>query len=132
MEDSKADVFLIRRAIESAGIDADLRIVSDGEAATLFLDSVDADKAAGPDLVILDLNLPKKNGNQVLIRLRKSDRCGRAAVVVVTSSDSREDREAAAAQAVSKYFKKPSEFREFMKLGELARELLETGATRSE
>lgn len=126
VEDSKADLFLIRRAIQSAGVDAELHIVADGEAATRFFDAVDNDEStAHPDLVILDLNLPKKNGHEVLTDLRKSSRCRSAAVVIVTSSDSAEDREAAAALAVAKYFRKPSEFREFMKLGEIIKELLE-------
>src|ERR1700739_4674233 len=70
VEDSKTDVFLIRKAIASAQVDADLQFVSDGEAATRFFDSVDADASAScPALVLLDLNLPKKSGDDVLRHL---------------------------------------------------------------
>ena len=66
VEDSKTDVVLIREAISSAQVDADLYVVSDGEAATGFFHSADSDSDAPcPTLVVLDLNLPKKNGDDV-------------------------------------------------------------------
>ena len=126
MEDNKADLFLIRKAIETAQVDADLHVVSDGQAATRFFDAVDADdNALQPDLILLDLNLPKKSGEEVLRHLRKSKRCRNAFVLVVTSSDSEREREAAAALAVIGYFRKPSQFAEFMKLGPLVKQLLD-------
>jgi CheY-like chemotaxis protein len=125
VEDNKADVYLIRHAIAQAQIDADLHIVRDGSAAVQFLNSADQDpNAPVPDLILLDLNLPKKNGNEFLRDLRNVTRYQDALVVVVTSSDSQRDREAAAALGVAGYFRKPSDFEEFMKLGPLVRALL--------
>jgi two-component system, chemotaxis family, response regulator Rcp1 len=125
VEDSKTDVFLIRKAIASAQVNADLHFVSDGEAATQFFDSADADaNAPCPALVLLDLNLPKKNGDDVLSHLRRSRRCGHAAVLIVSSSDAPRDREGVAAVGVSAYFRKPSDYYEFMKLGDLVKKLL--------
>lgn len=125
VEDSKTDVFLIRKAIATAQVNADLHFVSDGEAATRFFDSADADaNAPCPALVLLDLNLPKKSGDDVLRHLRSSRRCGHAAVLIVSSSDAPRDREGVTGLGVSGYFRKPSDYYEFMKLGELVKRLL--------
>lgn len=126
VEDNKADLFLIRKAIEAVQVDAELNVVSDGHAAIGFFDAVDAgDTTCPPDLVLLDLNLPKRSGEEVLKHLRNSDRCRNALVLIVTSSDSTREREAAAALSVIGYFRKPSQFAEFMKLGPLVKQLLE-------
>jgi chemotaxis family two-component system response regulator Rcp1 len=125
VEDNKADVFLIRKAIEAAAVNADLHVVHDGQAATNFFDATDADdNALPPDLVLLDLNLPKKSGDDVLKHLRNSPRCRDALVLIVTSSDSDEERNSAAAQAVAGYFRKPSQYDAFMELGLLVKQLL--------
>lgn len=125
VEDSKTDVFLIRKAITSAEVNADLHFVSDGDAATQFFDFADADaNAPCPALVLLDLNLPKKNGDEVLRHLRSSRRCGNAGVLIVSSSDAARDREALAELGVNGYFRKPSDYYEFMKLGDLVKQLL--------
>lgn len=125
VEDSKTDVFLIRKAIANAQVNADLYFVSDGDAATQFFDSADADASAPcPTLVLLDLNLPKKNGDDVLRHLRGSRRCRNAAVLIVSSSDAVRDRQGVAALGVSGYFRKPADYYDFMKLGDLVKTLL--------
>lgn len=118
-------MFLIRKAIAGAQVNADLHFASDGDAATQFFDSADADaNAPCPTLVLLDLNLPKKNGDDVLRHLRASRRCGKAAVLIVSSSDAISDRQTVADLGVSGYFRKPSDYHEFMKLGDLVNRLL--------
>lgn len=125
VEDSKPDVYLIREAISSAGVRAELHIVHDGHTATEFIDAVDRDPgAASPNLVLLDLNLPKKNGDEVLKHLRQSPRCQNAQVLVVSSSDAPRDRGAVEMFSIAGYFRKPSEYDAFMKLGNLVKELL--------
>lgn len=125
VEDSKTDIFLIREAIANAQVNADLHFVSDGAGATQFFDSADADaNAPCPALVLLDLNLPKKNGDEILQHLRGSKRCRDAAVLIVSSSDAVRDREAVAALGVSAFFRKPSDYYDFMKLGDLVKTLL--------
>ncbi len=124
-EDSKADLFLIRQAIATAKIDAAVEVVNDGHQAVEFIDTVEAGgRMPSPDLVLLDLNLPKKDGIEVLRHLRNSTSCRNALVLVVTSSDSVRDREAVSALGFSGYFRKPSVYSEFMKLGPMIRELL--------
>jgi DNA-binding response OmpR family regulator len=126
VEDNKADVFLICEAIEAANPQGDLRVVSDGEKAVRFFEQVDGEESAAcPALLILDINLPKKHGGQVLEQMRASRRCRNALVLVVTSSDSARDRETMANLGVNGYFRKPSAYDDFMKLGGLVKELLE-------
>ena len=130
VEDSKTDVFLIREALANAKVNADLHFVPDGEAATAFFASADADaNAPCPDLILLDLNLPKTNGHEVLRQLRGSPRCRHVAVLVVSSSDAARDREASAALGVTGYFRKPADYYEFMRLGELVKTFLEKQGT---
>jgi DNA-binding response OmpR family regulator len=132
IEDNRADVFLIRDALKTANIDADIHVVTDGEAAVTFFDGVDADPAAAcPSLVILDLNLPRKRGVDVLRHMRQSRRCAEAPVLVVTSSDSHHDREAALELGANAYFRKPSAYDSFMELGDVARQLFATDSAAS-
>jgi CheY-like chemotaxis protein len=124
-EDSKSDVFLIRQAIQKSQINAHLYVVNDGEKAVRFFEQVDADGTAPcPDLILLDINMPRYKGGDILRRLRASPRCANALVLVVTSSDSQDDRHEMDALGANGYFRKPSEFAEFMKLGPLVHELL--------
>ncbi|MBV8844113.1 MAG: response regulator [Bryobacterales bacterium] len=128
VEDNEADVVIIRKAIDAAGTNADLHIIHDGKAAMEFFDAIDADPAApSPNLVLLDMNLPKKNGDDVLRHLRAGTRCRDATVLIVSSSDAPRDQSAVASLGIAGYFKKPSDYTEFMKLGPLVRRLLNTG-----
>ena len=61
VEDNKPDVFLIREAIRTAGVNADVYVVNDGEQATEFFNS-SGDTKTCPDLILLDMNLPKESG----------------------------------------------------------------------
>ncbi|HVV44850.1 MAG TPA: response regulator [Bryobacteraceae bacterium] len=125
IEDNKADVFLIRDALRTAKIDADVHVVTDGEAAVKFFDRADADPAETcPALVILDLNLPRKRGVDVLRHMRASRRCAEALVLIVTSSDSNQDREAAFELRADGYFRKPAGYDLYMELGDVVRQLL--------
>ncbi len=125
VEDNRSDVFLIRTALQKAKLNVDLHVFPDGEKAVRFFEQVDADETlACPALVILDINLPKKHGGEVLQHMRKSRRCAGSQVLVVTSSDSAVDRNRMSRLGIDGYFRKPSDFEEFMKLGELVKDLL--------
>ena len=111
--------------MERSGVPAEIRVVGDGEEALRLFENADLDPAAScPDLVILDLNLPRFKGSEVLRRLRASARCATVPVLVVTSSDSSDDREQMKKLGANGYFRKPSELSEYMKLGQVARGLL--------
>ncbi len=125
VEDNPADVFLVREALREESLDCDLEVVDDGEQAILFVERVDAGAQALPDLLLLDLNVPRFGGEQVLERLRQSRVCAGIAVVVITSSDSPRDRQRAADLGATEYFRKPANLEEFMALGKLVRRLAE-------
>ncbi len=130
VEDNRADVFLIREAIAMAQIDAELHVVADGEKAIRFLEEADADASApSPDVVILDINLPRRQGREVLEVMRRTRRCSDAVVMVVTSSDSAQDREAMSRLGATNYFRKPSEYEDFMKLGLVLKALIQNANT---
>jgi two-component system, chemotaxis family, response regulator Rcp1 len=119
-------VFLISEAIHAANPNVALEVVNDGEKAIRFFEKIDNDDTlACPALVILDINLPKKHGGLVLQKMRKTRRCANALVLVVTSSDSARDRETMARLGANGYFRKPSDYEHFMKLGDLVKELLD-------
>jgi chemotaxis family two-component system response regulator Rcp1 len=129
-EDNKSDVFLIQQAIQKSGVDAQVYVADDGEKTIRFFEQADAEETAPyPDLILLDINLPRYKGSTILRHLRASRRCANALVVVVTSSDSKADRDEMAALGANEYFRKPSEFAEFMKLGRLVRDLLAVNLT---
>ena len=128
VEDNPADVYLIQEAMRGAGIKVPVHVVKDGEAATDFFDDADQnDAAARPTLVVLDINLPKKNGIQVLQHLRRSPRCQEAIVIVVSTSNAEQDREAIMRNGADAYFPKPSKYDDFLKLGDLILERLPKG-----
>jgi CheY-like chemotaxis protein len=125
VEDNPGDVFVIREALQSANIDALLHFVKDGEQAVTFFDQADGDDTAPcPVLVLLDINLPRKQGGGVLQYMRRTRRCGNALVIVVSSSDSAVGRKQMKDLGANGYFHKRSTYAEFMKLGEMVKELL--------
>ena len=118
-------MFLIQRALKTACIDAQIHVADDGEKAMRFFEKADADGAAPcPDLILLDINMPRYKGGDILRKLRASSRCKDALVLVVTSSNSSRDREEMDALGANGYFRKPSEFSDFMVLGQIVRDLL--------
>ena len=125
VEDNESDVFLIRRALEATRLPLALSVAVDGEQAFRFFERVEADPdSPAPEVVILDINLPKKSGREVLKRLRASFRLAKVQVIVVSTSDLSSDRQDMNTLGADMYFHKPSEFAEFMKLGGLVKAVL--------
>jgi chemotaxis family two-component system response regulator Rcp1 len=126
IEDNKADVFLIREALETQ-LEVDIDVIGDGEQAAKWLGASHRSEGVEqrcPDLFVLDINLPKRSGHEILTLIRSSA-CAPTLVVVVTSSGSGEDRERMIASGANAYFRKPSNYDDFMKLGPLVAQLLE-------
>jgi DNA-binding response OmpR family regulator len=129
IEDNSADVLLIRRAIKGSHINAEIRVLTDGAQAIQAFEDYDANPSLPcPSLVILDINLPKKLGGEVLRHLRKAKSCSQALVIVVSTSDAQNDRDAMEGLGANAYFRKPSEFAEFMKLGDIVKSVLKRDA----
>jgi CheY-like chemotaxis protein len=132
VEDDDSDLFLIQEALGCTRLPLTIQAVKDGEQAIRFFDMVDADPALScPALVILDINLPKRQGGDVLENMRQSRRCASAPVIVVSTSESPRDRQRMASLGANRYFRKPSDYEEFMKLGDIARTLLPDPAASS-
>ena len=128
IEDAESDVFLIREAMEHAALAFDLHVLGDGEEALELITKIDSNETMPPPrLIILDLNLPKVSGGQVLAHVRQSSRCCAVPVLVLTSSDSSKDKAEISQFAATHYFRKSSSLGEFMSLGLFVRNLLESG-----
>ena len=118
-------MFLIQEAIEATRLPLTFHVVKDGEQAMRFFERADNDSTMPcPALVILDINLPKRQGGEVLEYMRQSRRCASAPVIAISTSESVRDRERMASLGANCYFRKPSEYDEYMKLGGIAESLL--------
>ena len=123
-EDNESDVFLVERALAEHAIVHELHVVEDGNEALSFVaDMGNGDGPPCPDILLLDLNMPKVDGPQVLEQFRKHPACAQTPVIIVTSSDAPNDRERVNALGANAYFRKPSDLHEFMALGALVKEL---------
>ena len=128
VEDNPADAGLVREALEEHGVEGELVVLTDGESAIRFIRALDAQSIACPDLVIIDLNLPKRPGRDVLECVRQSVWCGHVPVVILSSSDAKEDRAETLRLGASRYIRKPSRLEEFMSLGAIFKAMLEGSA----
>jgi two-component system, chemotaxis family, response regulator Rcp1 len=108
VEDNPSDVWLMREALRLAQFPVQLTVARDGVEATQYLHQVEAKTYDSPDLVLLDLNLPRKNGREVLAHIRRSRTLDSIPVVVLTSSSAEEDRREASRLKVSGFMTKPS------------------------
>jgi CheY-like chemotaxis protein len=125
-EDNAADVYLVREALREHGVDCELLIASDGAAVLRFISAEHAEKnARGLGLIILDLNLPRHDGTEILQRLRESSQFAHVPVAVLTSSDSPRDRLVASQLGAACYLRKPSNLEQFLSLGAVFKGLLE-------
>jgi CheY-like chemotaxis protein len=114
VEDNAGDVRLTREALREADVSADLVAVPDGEQAMDFLRKEgDHVEAARPDLILLDLNLPKKNGLEVLEEIKGDPELRRTPVIMLTTSSSARDVAACYDRGVNCYVVKPLDLDEF-------------------
>ncbi len=124
-EDNPADVGLIRLALKTHEVSSSIHLVADGEEALRFIEQLEEDRAAPcPLLAIVDLNLPRVSGNEILKRVRASSRWHAVPVIVMSSSLSGRDRAEAMRLGASRYFAKPSELEQFLELGALVKDMV--------
>ncbi|MBS2001786.1 MAG: response regulator [Cyanobacteria bacterium SZAS LIN-5] len=116
VEDSPADARLILEVFKDEKIAADIKVVRDGQAALDCLRSVGCFADSGrPDLVILDLNIPKKDGREVLAEVKADENLKSIPVVILTTSQSEEDIAKSYRLQASCYVTKPIELQQFVK-----------------
>ncbi len=106
------------------GLRIQVLLAQDGEKAVDFIAAAETESGAPvPHLLLLDLNLPKIDGMNVLRRLRSSTKFKNIPVLVVTSSDSQKDR-LGVAKLGAGYFQKPTTYAEFLNVGTMLRQFL--------
>jgi two-component system, chemotaxis family, response regulator Rcp1 len=117
VEDNPADIELTRQALTEGRVANEVHVVGDGEEAMGFLRQQGAHAAAPrPDLVLLDLNLPRKDGRQVLVELKGDEDLCTIPVVVLTTSAVDEDILHAYRQHVNSYIRKPVRLDELIRV----------------
>ncbi|MER3493056.1 MULTISPECIES: response regulator [Fischerella] len=117
IEDNPGDVELTKIALEDSKISVNLNIVEDGVEAIAFLRR--EGKYANvphPDIVLLDLNLPKKDGREVLAEIKADEKLKRIPVVVLTTSQAEEDVLKVYNLSANCYITKPVDFDQFVKI----------------
>ena len=117
IEDNISDIELTRRALRRRHIANELLIAEDGQAALDMIFGRGAhagrDLAESPALILLDLNLPKVDGHEVLRQIRANERTRRIPVVILTSSKEEEDLAKAYDLGANSYIRKPVSFGQF-------------------
>jgi chemotaxis family two-component system response regulator Rcp1 len=117
VEDNPGDIRLTQEAFKEGNINVDMDVVSDGEQAIdfLFRKGKFAD-ARRPDIILLDLNLPKKNGIEVLKEIKQDESLKKIPVIVLTTSDADHDISKAYSLNANCYILKPVDFDDFAKV----------------
>jgi CheY-like chemotaxis protein len=111
VEDDPGDVLLIREAFEDHKLNNTLLVANDGVEALELLRNPDTER---PDLVLLDLNLPRKDGREVLREIKDDDALRSIPVVVLTTSDAEEDILRSYDLHANAYVTKPVDFDRFI------------------
>lgn len=123
-EDDPDDQMLIQDAIAALRIYVDVRFVEDGTQLLAYLHS-DAGEHPSPDLILLDLNMPGKDGRIALQEMKADPQLAGLPVVVLTTSRAEEDRRFCQRYDVEGYYQKPSSFRELIRiLGDVVAQFL--------
>jgi chemotaxis family two-component system response regulator Rcp1 len=117
VEDNPGDVELVREALQDGKVSNEMHVAVDGVEALKFLKREGAHAPAQcPDLILLDLNLPKKNGREVLREIKSDPDLRFIPVVVLTSSKAEEDILKSYNLHANCYVTKPVDFEQFMKV----------------
>jgi CheY-like chemotaxis protein len=117
VEDSPGDVRLTREALKDTKVQINLQVVSDGSAAMSYLRrEMKFSQAPRPDLILLDLNLPKKDGRAVLREIKESDAFKTIPVVILTTSASQADIDRSYELHANCYITKPVNLQGFVKV----------------
>ena len=114
VEDNPADVRLTREAFRTSSLHSDLTVVNDGVEAMEFLHRTHVpEKVENPDLIFLDLNLPRKDGREVLVEIKRDPKLKRIPVVIFTTSRAEKDIASSYDLNANCYIVKPVDIDEF-------------------
>jgi len=112
VEDDPDDVYLTREALRASRLRMDLQVVSDGVEAMQYL-RAGRDEHRRPNLVLLDLNLPRMDGREVLLEIKEDPALTHIPVVILTTSKAEEDVAASYRQHANCYISKPVDIEQF-------------------
>jgi len=112
VEDNEGDIVLAREALKEARIKNRITVITDGEKALEYLFCNDNNRK--PDLILLDMNLPKINGLEVLAKIKADEALKIIPVVMLTTSTSEQDVLDAYRNYVNCYINKPIDLEEFI------------------
>ena len=119
-EDDEDDYLLTIEALKEAGVDTQIKWVKDGEELMNYLeplgDSRKKPHAELPSLILLDLNMPRKDGREVLDEIKKNETLRKIPVIVLTTSKADTDISHAYDLGVNSYIQKPVRFNEFVEV----------------
>ena len=113
IEDNEGDILLTTEAFEDSKIVNRMTVIKDGKEAIVFFEKL-TDKHQVPDLVLLDINLPKKSGHDVLEYIKNSDRYKQIPVIMLTTSSAEQDILNSYKNHVNCYITKPIDVTDFM------------------
>jgi CheY-like chemotaxis protein len=122
VEDNPADVTMIKEALSEHGVTYEMSVLGDGDQALAHLQELGENK---PDLIIIDLNMPKRDGVEVLLKYRMSVALFSVPMVVLTSSNSPSDQLRTKTLGVGAFLQKPMNLPEFLALGERFKAILQ-------
>ena len=116
VEDNKGDILLIEEAFEEAKVANSISVAKNGEKAIRFLNKKgEFQNAETPDLVILDINLPRKNGHEVLQYIKENENLKQIPVIMLTTSSSERDIIKSYKHHANCYITKPVDVEDFIK-----------------
>lgn len=117
VEDNPGDVDLTRDSLDESRIANNIHVAKDGEQALAFVRREgDYANAPRPDLILLDLNLPRKDGREVLAELKSDEKLRNIPVVVLTSSEAEEDIAKTYGLGANCYISKPVDLDQFARI----------------
>jgi CheY-like chemotaxis protein len=117
VEDNELDSMLICKALVAAGIDGMLHVATDGEQALQLFAQVDQEFLPPPALIVLDLNLPRYSGRELLAHVRSHPVLGAVPVAVVSGTLNPRERDAVLTEGANAFFMKPHDVAGFMGVG---------------
>jgi two-component system, chemotaxis family, response regulator Rcp1 len=125
IEDNSSDVFLLKRALSQQSVLFELTHLAAGDQALAFIRGEGAyGDASVPDLILVDLNLSKFNGEDILRKIHDAKHLAKAIVCVWSSSESRRDRARIMDLGVAQFVTKPAGLDQFLEIGKLIKDLL--------
>ena len=115
VEDNEGDILLTTEALESCKLDNKLKVVNDGEEALEFIfKNGKYSHESTPDIILLDVNLPKKNGHEVLQKIKSNVLYKHIPIIMLTTSSSSIDIKKAYTNYANCYITKPVEPQDFI------------------